>query len=94
VGWLFEKLRHKEGLGLGDVKMLAMAGAFLGLQATILTIVIGSMLGAVSGLLYIRLTSKDAASYQLPFGTFLAAAALLVAAEGPLLMGWYGQLLQ
>jgi len=94
VGWLFEKLRHKEGLGFGDVKMLAAVGAFLGLQGAILTIVIGSMLGAVSGLLYIRVTSRDAASYQLPFGTFLAAAALIVAAEGPRLLNWYDQLLR
>jgi leader peptidase (prepilin peptidase)/N-methyltransferase len=93
VGWLFEKLRHKEGLGFGDVKMLAMIGAFLGLQGAILTIVIGSMLGAISGLLYIKVSGKDPGSYQLPFGTFLAAAALLVAAEGPLIIGWYGQLL-
>jgi len=89
VGWIFEKLRHKEGLGFGDVKMLAMIGAFLGLQGAVLTIVIGSMMGAISGLLYIKISGKDAASYQLPFGTFLSAAALLVAAEGPLFIGWY-----
>ncbi len=94
IGWLFEKLRHKQGLGFGDVKMLAMIGAFLGLQGAILTMVIGSMLGAVSGLVYIRLAGKDAASYQLPFGTFLAAAALIAAAEGPRIIGWYDQLLQ
>ncbi|HWE48471.1 MAG TPA: prepilin peptidase [Bryobacteraceae bacterium] len=94
VGWLFEKLRHKEGLGFGDVKMLAMIGAFLGLQGAILTIVIGSMLGAISGLLYIRITGKDASNYQLPFGTFLAASAFVIAAEGPLLIGWYGDLIR
>src|ERR1700722_14323030 len=37
VGWVFEKLRHKEGLGLGDVKMIAMIGAFLGLEKALLT---------------------------------------------------------
>ena len=79
VGWFFEKVRHKEGLGFGDVKMLAMVGAFLGVQGSILTVIVGSVAGSVVGLLYIRLTGKDAGSYQLPFGTFLAAAALVVA---------------
>ena len=83
IGWLFQKLRHKEGLGFGDVKMLAMAGAFLGIQGAVLTIVIGSVMGSVVGLLYIKIAKKDAASYQLPFGTFLAVAALVVAAWGP-----------
>jgi leader peptidase (prepilin peptidase)/N-methyltransferase len=79
VGWLFEKLRHKEGLGFGDVKMLAMIGAFLGVQGSVMTVIVGSVAGSVVGLLYIKLTGKDAGSYQLPFGTFLAAAALVVA---------------
>jgi leader peptidase (prepilin peptidase)/N-methyltransferase len=79
VGWLFEKLRHKEGLGFGDVKMLAMIGAFLGVQGSVFTVILGSVAGSVVGLLYIKLTGKDAGSYQLPFGTFLAAAALVVA---------------
>lgn len=78
-GWLFEKVRHKEGLGFGDVKLVAMIGAFLGLRGALLTILAGSVLGSVVGLLYIKLTGKDAATYQLPFGTFLGIAAILVA---------------
>lgn len=78
-GWLFEKIRHKEGLGFGDVKLVALIGAFLGLRETLLTLLSGSILGSVVGLLYIKLTGKDAATYELPFGTFLAAAALAVA---------------
>ena len=89
AGWLFKKLRHKEGLGLGDVKMLAMIGAFLGLQGALLTIVVGSFLGAIVGLVWIRLTGKDAASYELPFGTFLAVAGFLVAVGGESVIGWY-----
>ena len=86
AGWLFEKLRHKEGLGFGDVKLLAMAGAFLGVQGSITTMVIGSVIASVVGLLYIKLAGKDPATYELPFGTFLAFAALLVAAAGPRLV--------
>ena len=89
AGWLFEKLRHKEGLGFGDVKMLVMIGAFLGLQATLLTVILGSLLGAVTGLTWIKLKGEDAATFQLPFGTFLAIGAFLVAIEGQTLISWY-----
>jgi leader peptidase (prepilin peptidase)/N-methyltransferase len=77
-GWLFEKMRHKEGLGFGDVKMLAMIGAFLGIRGTLFTVILGSLAGSVIGLAFIRLTGKDPASYQLPFGSFLAAAGIVV----------------
>jgi leader peptidase (prepilin peptidase)/N-methyltransferase len=76
VGFLYQRVRHREGLGLGDVKMVAMIGAFLGLQGALLTLIAGSMLGAMVGLGYIWFTGKDASTYELPFGTFLGAAAL------------------
>jgi leader peptidase (prepilin peptidase) / N-methyltransferase len=78
VGFLYEKVRHREGLGLGDVKMVAMIGAFLGLQGALLTLIAGSLLGAIVGLFYIWFTGKDASTYELPFGTFLGTAALAV----------------
>src|SRR5262249_53883125 len=43
-GWLYLKLRHREGLGLGDVKLIAMVGAFLGLRGALLTLIAGSLL--------------------------------------------------
>src|SRR5438094_1860627 len=76
-GWLYFKIRHKEGLGLGDVKLIAMVGSFLGLRGALLTLVGGSIAGTVIGLAYIKLTGKDPAEYELPFGTFLGVAALL-----------------
>ncbi|HKW97835.1 MAG TPA: prepilin peptidase [Bryobacteraceae bacterium] len=91
-GLLFEKIRHKEGLGLGDIKMLAMIGAFLGIQATLLTLILGSVAGSVIGLIYIRATGKDASSYQLPFGTFLGLAGIVVALEGQSVIRWYAGL--
>jgi len=75
-GWLYWKLRHKEGLGLGDVKLIAMVGSFLGLRGALFTLIAGSLSGSVIGLAYIKLTGKDAGSYELPFGTFLGVAAL------------------
>lgn len=77
-GWIYEKIRHREGLGFGDVKLVAMAGAFLGLQGALLTLILGSISGSILGLGYIKLTRKDAATYELPFGTFLAAAGVAV----------------
>ncbi len=83
VLWLFrelyEKIRHREGMGLGDVKMAAMIGAFLGMQSTLLAFLVGSLLGAMIGLCYIWFTGKDASTYELPFGSFLGVAALGVA---------------
>lgn len=90
-GWLFEKLRHKEGLGLGDVKMLAMIGAFIGFRSTLLTIVLGAIAGSIVGLIFIKATGKDASTYPLPFGSFLGAAALFAAIEGQNLIGWYAR---
>ena len=81
-GWLYHKIRHREGLGLGDVKLVAMVGAFLGLNGALLTLIVGSMAGSVIGYSYIKLTGKDPASYELPFGTFLGVAALLAAIAG------------
>lgn len=79
VGFVYQKLRHREGLGFGDVKMVAMVGAFLGLHGVLLTLIVGSVFGAVVGLCYILFTGKDAATYELPFGSFLGVAALAVA---------------
>ncbi|HEY1494986.1 MAG TPA: prepilin peptidase [Candidatus Solibacter sp.] len=92
VGFLYEKIRHREGLGFGDVKMVAMIGAFLGLQGALMTLIAGSLLGAVVGLCYIWFTGKDASTYELPFGTFLGAAALGVGFVGEVFLTWYAHL--
>jgi leader peptidase (prepilin peptidase)/N-methyltransferase len=92
VGALYQKIRHREGLGLGDVKMVAMIGAFLGLEGALLTLIAGSLLGAIVGLAYIWFTGKDASTYELPFGTFLGVAALAIAYVGELMFRWYGGL--
>lgn len=88
-GWLFEKVRKKEGLGFGDVKMIGMVGAFLGLRGCLLTIVLGSVIGSVIGLAYIKLAKKDASEYQLPFAVFLGVGAFVAAVEGQSMIRWY-----
>ena len=92
TGFLYQKLRGREGLGLGDVKMVAMIGAFFGIQGTLLTLVLGSLLGSIVGVAFIFAARKEASSYELPFGTFLAIAALIMAYWGGPLLGWYGTL--
>jgi leader peptidase (prepilin peptidase)/N-methyltransferase len=81
-GWLYEKVRHREGLGFGDVKLIAMVGAFLGLHGALLTLILGSIAGSVVGYTYIKLTGKDASTYELPFGTFLGLAGIVAAIAG------------
>jgi leader peptidase (prepilin peptidase)/N-methyltransferase len=79
LGYVFSKVRHKEGLGFGDVKMVAMIGAFQGVAPALMTAFIGCIGGSVIGLSYIYLAKKDFSTYEVPFGTFLGVAALAVA---------------
>ena len=67
-------VRKKEGLGLGDVTMMIMVGAYLGWVKTLLTLILASFVGAFVGILIIAVKKKDL-QYMLPFGTFLAPAA-------------------
>lgn len=80
VGALYLRFRGRDGLGFGDVKMVAMLGAFLGLETALLGLVIGSLLGSVVGLIWMRVKRASFAQYELPFGSFLAVGALLAAA--------------
>ena len=92
VSEAYFKLRGREGMGLGDVKMMLMAGAFLGAKRTLLTIMAGSILGSLIGLVVILARRKDA-DYELPFGTFLGTGALLVVFFGTPVVNWYQSLL-
>jgi leader peptidase (prepilin peptidase)/N-methyltransferase len=92
VSEAYFRLRGREGMGLGDVKMMLMAGAFLGAKRTLLTIFVGSVLGSVLGLLFMVARRKDS-EYELPFGTFLGMAAVLVVFFGTSVINWYQSLL-
>jgi len=91
VGWAYEKVRHREGLGFGDVKMIAMIGAFLGLRGALLTLIAASLFGSIGGLAFIFIAGKDASTYELPFGSFLGLAALAVAMFGEVVVVWYSR---
>ena len=81
-------LRDEESMGLGDVNMLAMIGAFLGWQGVATTLLLASLAGALAGLSLViarRLTLKS----RLPFGFFLALGGLLSLFAGEALLRWY-----
>jgi leader peptidase (prepilin peptidase)/N-methyltransferase len=86
------RIRGREGMGLGDVKMMAAVGAFLGLKRTMMTVLLGSLLGSVIGIFLIAI-SKKGRDYELPFGTFLGVGALLVVFFGTPALHWYESLL-
>jgi leader peptidase (prepilin peptidase)/N-methyltransferase len=80
--------RREEGLGMGDVKMLALIGAFLGWKAVLVTLVLSSFSGAVVGVALIA-AQKGGMKRALPFGTFLALGALAAMLVGEPLVAWY-----
>jgi leader peptidase (prepilin peptidase)/N-methyltransferase len=115
IAALYKLFRGREGMGMGDVKMMAMVGAFLGLRGTFFTILFGTLLGSVvGGAVILGLytsgwqlalaerasrrnlgTIRDlrwaiASQYQLPLGTFLGVAALLIVFLGPIVLRHYG----
>ena len=81
-------IRHEEGLGMGDVKMLAMIGAFVGWKLTLMALMMASFAGSIVGVLLI-VSRRGGLKYALPFGTFLALGAALAATIGPGVLDWY-----
>ena len=88
IAEVYYRVRGVEGLGMGDVKMLAMIGAFLGWQLTLVTLMLASLSGSIIG---VALMASGRRSMQaaLPFGTFLAVGALVAAVYGDALVRWY-----
>ena len=84
----YYRFRGVDGLGLGDVKMAAMMGAFWGVGYTLMMLVIGSLAGAVLGTLFVLVAGKRW-NYELPFGSYLGVAAILVMLWGDELLGTY-----
>ena len=90
IAEIYVRVRGIEGMGMGDVKMLGMIGAFLGAPLMALTLVLASFAGALTG---VALMSGGRGDLQrkLPFGTFLAAAAVFSSLWGQPLVDWYAQ---
>ncbi len=88
VAVVYYWVRHEEGLGMGDPKMLAMIGAFIGWKFTLVTLMLASLTGTVVGLGMIA-AGRGTMKYALPFGCFLAIGAAVSATAGPALIDWY-----
>ncbi len=90
--WLIAEAYYRysgqEGMGGGDIKMLAMVGAFLGWQQVLLTLVLASVAGALLGSIIIA-SRRGGMKFAVPFGTFLAVGALAASLVGPRVIGWY-----
>ena len=90
VGEIFYHLRHKEGLGFGDVMLMLVIGTFLGPPLTLMTILLGSLLGSLIAL-PLTIFSPRFRNYQWPYGTFLGIAAIYSSIGGHALLNAYLQ---
>ena len=88
VAFIYRMLRHRDGLGLGDVKMMLMVGAFLGYRLALLTIVAGAMLGSIVGV-SLLLLGKSNMQTKLAFGVCLGIAAVAALFWGLPFLDWY-----
>ncbi len=89
----YERLRGQEGMGGGDIKLLAMVGAFLGWRNVLVTLLVGSLSGAVIGIVVLQRRGDDA-TLPIPFGPFLAIGAFVALLYGTPLSEWYLGILQ
>ena len=92
IAWGYQLFTGKEGMGGGDIKLLAMIGAFLGWRGVFFTILASSLIGTVVGIALMVRAGKGM-KMALPFGPFLAIGALLYIYFGPQLITWYFQAL-
>lgn len=89
VGWAWERLRGVEAMGLGDVKMMLMVGAFLGWQLTVLTIFLGVTSGSITGIFLMIKRRERNLQMLMPFGIFLGIGAIISLLVGKYLIAWY-----
>jgi len=89
LGLLGDYLFKKESLGGGDVKLAAMLGAFLGWQKVLFVFISSAMLGLIGAVIMIALSKKMRETHQIPFGPFLAAAAVIALFFGDKLISLY-----
>jgi len=88
VATLYQWLFKREGMGGGDIKLLAMIGAFLGWKAVILTILLSSLVGSVVGIVLMILKGKNF-KYAIPFGPFLSFGAVIALFYQNEIIFWY-----
>ena len=89
MGWIWERLRGVEAMGLGDVKMMFMVGAYLGWRLTIFTIFVGVLTGSIMGVVLMARQRERNMQMLLPFGIFLGLGAIAALLFGSQIVGWY-----
>jgi len=92
VAWLYSLLTKKEGMGGGDIKLLAMMGAIVGWQGVLFTIFVASLVGTLAGLA-VMLKSRQGTKLAVPFGPFLSIGAITYIFFGTQLIIWYFNIL-
>ncbi len=75
IAYVYKAIRKRDGMGMGDVKLLSMIGAFVGWKGVMFTVFLSSILGALVGISILILRKGDL-SYALPFGPFMSVAAI------------------
>ena len=93
VAWVYSLITKKEGMGGGDIKLLAMMGALLGWQGVLFTVFVSSLVGTLSGLA-VMLKSRQGMKLAVPFGPFLAIGGITYIFFGTYLIDWYFNLLR
>jgi leader peptidase (prepilin peptidase)/N-methyltransferase len=88
IRWIWLRARGVDAMGLGDVKMLAMIGAFLGFRQVWVVLFLASVTGAIVGLAVMAGRGRSFRT-RLPFGTFLAVAAFVASLTGDAVLDWY-----
>ena len=90
MGFVWQKLRGVEAMGLGDVKMMFMVGAYFGWRLAILTIFIGVFTGSLAGIALMLRRGGRNLQMMLPFGIFLGIGAIITLFVGHQVVEWYG----
>jgi leader peptidase (prepilin peptidase) / N-methyltransferase len=93
IRWVYKALRHREGMGLGDVKLLAMIAAFLGFWPAVLALFLGAFLASAYAVVLL-LRGKAGRTTRLAFGSFLAVGGMIAALFGDRMIGMYAALLR
>jgi leader peptidase (prepilin peptidase) / N-methyltransferase len=89
VGWIYSKIKGKQGMGGGDIKLLAMIGALAGLRGVVFTVFVASAVGTLAGVCLMVAARLLDMERRIPFGPFLAIGAIVYLFFGNQLIVWY-----
>ena len=91
IRFLYKRLRKRDGMGLGDAKLLALIAIFLGFWPAIVALFVAVLTASIYGIVLL-LRGRASTTSRLPFGSFLAVAGLLTSLVGDRIIGWYTML--